>query len=488
MSEMKDLRNYINKVANQHTESVDRDALWAGIEQKMKKPKKKRHFPPFLIWGLSLSFVLLTLSVLYISTKDKSPITNNIELKLEANENQQVESSKIDPQPEINSSKSEASAKAPKNNTSSVSSTINKSSKNDDVNIASKQIRENLEVVDDSKDLQNNQLDIYSTQSIKRKEILNRPTDSDPIVNSKQEINTFIRNENSTKESAISNLEKQQNVFPVERIRIDLTRITASLNLLYKRPKIEIQPVNVFSYPRLSKKKKKNFSFLNSYTVYTGYGFGSKTIQGNSEYANLRNESEKFLEHLKFGIESDLIQFLDFTLYGGLSYASINDRLIWNDTFFEDREITYLKAIRILPDGTEIETFATEELPHIINDEALRYNSHRLISVPLGLRFGKEFSKIQLGIAFGLDLNYSLSNTHTILNTDLKLVAVPVNGKWLTPSFHSGISANYPISDRWFLHSKITYRKIQIENTSIGTASKESYSIYGVDLGLKFQF
>ena len=485
---MKDLRNYINKVVNQHTETVDNDALWAGIEQKMEKPKKKRRFLPFLIWGISLSFVVLIISSLYLSSKEQNPNANNIALATEAKENQQVKTTKTNPQTEVSSSKSIASVESSENNTSSPSATYNKAGINEDLNISSKQVKENIEVFEESKQSQNLLPFVYPTQNKKEREIQKHPTQSDFTDNSKQKINTSIRDENLTAEDMNSNSAEQQNIISIERLQIGFSKITASLDLIYKRPKIGIQPVSSFAAPLFLKREKKNYSLLNSFTIYTQYGFGSKTIQGSSEYAGLRNGSEEMLEQLRFGIEADLFQFLDFTLYGGLSYASINDRLIWNETFFEDREITYLKVIRVLSDGSEMEIFGTDELPHIINNEALRYNSHRLISIPLGLRFGKEFSKIQLGVNFGLDLNYALSNIHTILNTDLELIETPVGDKWLKPSLHTGISADYSLSDRWFLHSKINYRNIKFENTSIGTESKENYSIYGIDLGLKFQF
>ncbi len=466
---MENLRNYINRIANQHTEPVDNDAIWAGIEQKIVKPKKERRFIPFLIWGLLFSFVSLSILGLYYSAKHTKSNGNDIDSKSIVSINQ-TESNNINPFSKIKSSKSELSTEVTKNNAST-----------DEAKIAKFEMEKNsggLEKIKNS---------ISSTQNNKRREIQNHKSKFDFSGDSKNEPNSLTKKENSILESVKTSLDKQQSTFPIERRRIEPNRIPSSLNVVYKRPKIDIKAEYTLPLP-MSPKDDKNLSFLKSFSIYTQYGFGSMTIQGDSEYATLRNESEELLEQIRLGIESDLISLLDFTLYAGVSYVSINDKVSRDEIYYEDREITYLKSISIAPDGTEIENYATEDLPHLIRNRAIRYNSHRLVSIPIGMRFGKYFSSFYLGVGFGLDINYHLSDMHTILDSDSKLMTIPVGGRWLSPSFHTAIVVEYPISDNWYIHSKITYRNTTLENISIENDLKENYKLYGIDLGLKVQF
>ena len=108
--------------------------------------------------------------------------------------------------------------------------------------------------------------------------------------------------------------------------------------------------------------------------------------------------------------------------------------------------------------------------------------------MPVGLKFGRNVSNFNLGIGFGLDFNYHLSDTHTILGEDDNFTTTTVGGKWTKPSLHTAISFGYPFANRWFVHSRIMYRNISIEDIEFDNVIKESYRLYGIDLGLKFRF
>jgi len=466
---MKDLRKYIHKVANEHKEHVDNDALWAGIERKMKKPKKDRRFILFLIWGISFSFVALAIVSYNHLTGDKKSMVNNIEMKSADTVSHKLPN-KLNSQEEIKALKLEPSIDKLENSSSD--------------NNKNKAFEENE---------QNNGGGIITNRSItsfpssKVKESQNNL--SNDYSNEYSNIATTLPSEkkNSIIDGSKSSLGLLLNNFTNDGRLLEINIIASSLNIFYNRPKIDIPSAFVPLIPMPSK-TKKNLSFLNSLTIYTQYGFGNKTVQGDSDYGALRNESEELLEQLRIGIESDLIRMLDFTIYGGASYVSINDRVSVDEAYYEDQELTYLKIVIISPGGNEKKEFATKTLPHLINNRAVRHNSHKFVSMPVGMRFGKEFSKLYLGIGFGLDFNYYISDTHTILSKDNKLTTIPVGGKWLSPSIHTAITVEYPISDQWYIHSKIMYRNTSFKNMTIESDVQESYRFYGLDLGVKLRF
>lgn len=457
---MKDLRNHINKAASQHTELVDNDALWLGIEQKMKPKKKERRFLPFIFWGLSFLFVLAIFGIYSYSNNQKNePVnietltTNSINIDLTNQVNTPIQNS--------NKSSTQTNANIISNESIPIKFKASEQSENKGTKTST--------FTTPAEPSQTKEFEIYSQ---------NNQINSSDIID--------VERDQIESKKAIQN--EQIKITREDKV-IDICKISTLYNLAtYERPKIILEPAIAPSIPMLSRDDKR-FSLFKSFTFYTQYGIGSKSIvHADSEYEILRNESETMLEQVRLGFESDLISFLDFTLYGGVSYVSINDRLSFEESYYEDREITYLKAINVLPDGTEIEIFETDELPHLITNQAERLNSHRLISMPLGLKFDKDFSKLNISIAFGLDLNYALSGTHSILSTDGELTKVSVGGKWLSPSLHTGISVEYPILDNWFLHSRISYRNTEIENFSVESDVQESYSIYGIDVGARFKF
>ncbi len=464
---MRDLRNYINNVANQHKEPVDNDALWAGIEQKMKSPERKRRLLPFWVWGLSISLVVFSICF-YTLDDHRKPIVDKGDMEpIDVIDHEQL--SEVNP--------------------------INKSEPWIIERLEDDYIRDNPQELFEMANNENIQADVSVIKHESISSTLNLRPGENQYIDSQSH---FKFNKHSAEEITLNTeysiSEKSQNSFvPLpntfnKEIRmVEYCKMTSSSGILYKRPKIDLPPAYPPPRPLRSRTNKKT-SILKSITIYSQYGFGDKTIEGSSIYSEMRNDSEELLEQLRFGIESDIFNVLDFTFYGGISFVSINDRVEVAEEYFEDRDLYYLKSITKAPDGSEIENYVTESLPHLVNNNAIRYNSHRLVSMPIGMRFGKRFSNFSFGIGIGLDFNYQLSGEHTILGLDNRLISQPVGGRWQSPAFHTAVTVEYPISEGWYLHSKFMSRNMTLENISPEDKIKESYSLYGVDLGLKLQF
>lgn len=466
---MKDLRSNINKVVNEHVEPVDSDAIWAGIERKMNRPKKNRRFIPFLIWGVCLSFLVLAVVSSYFLDDGQQSVANNSIPIIEHEVN--------DDKTKIGDTQKEYKLPAPE---SSIIASSNPPAKEET-------IKQMGDIKEPKTKWKNKDWNTVSALNSSKED---RNSEEDKIYKPNNYIEDAIQDSgdyNSKNELLIkgelnSNQGGSLNGVAIERTIMKFDRIESSLKLDFERPKVEVPGIFIMPYPKPSKTTGK-FTLFNSLTAYTQYGFGSKTIPGNV----LRSDSEELLEQLRIGLESDLVSILDFTLYGGVSYASINDRVTIEESFYEDRELDYLKTIIIIDDVEEYE-YASGSFPHLNTKRSIRHNSHRLISMPIGLRFGKEFSSFQIGIGFGLDFNYYLSDTHTVLAEDGSLSSVVVGGKWVNPSLHSALTVDYPISDRWYLHSKIMYRHTSISNATAENDIQQTYKLYGIDLGMKFQF
>ena len=470
---MKDLRNHIKRAADQHTELVNNDYLWESIELKMAEPKKKRRIIPLWFWGLSLSMILLASFGVYHDINDGESFKSIKKSNNSINQNQSTKLSPVADKKLTNSVPSNASSRKIVGTKNQEVSKNVKQKMNQ--NKAKHAIKSKVNL---STSTFATRAPIYREKTESKFGTISKIINKDKDVISK-EIQPKINLRNTTSSAA-------QSISMVDSRLISLTQIpSSSFGVIHEKSKLNISAEVTPIFPT---NDIGAFSFFNSLTLYGQYSLGNKTIQGDGLNVTLRNESEELLEQIRIGIESDFVSFLDFTLYGGVAYTSINDRVSFEEQYYEDRELTYLDRIMIMPDGTEIETFTTEELPHLINNTALRYNSHKLISVPLGLRFRKEFSTIQLGLGFGVDLNYFLSGTQNILGADSGLTASHVEGAWSSPSFHSSLSINYPISEKLYLHSKVNFRSITLESISLGNSVRENYSAYGLDLGIKFIF
>ena len=484
-TEMKDVRKHINLVANQHTEIVDNDALWAGIQAKMDKPKKRRPIFPLFIWGLSFLVITIVGISLYELSDNTIPNTQDLNQNIFSNVNENTTTNVIPPleikapaheQIKLDKKLDSDEVKIVKDKNTVLEKSVNSvsyiTSTNDKISII------NSPSPDDS---------VHNFLS-NQKDFNKKITTDSPAQTPDDSVHKFLTNQKDFNKTNITDSPTQiPNELSKRRGLVKLSKINTLLNsVLFERSKINIalieNPIPQHSF------ENNSVSFFNSLTIYTQYANGSKSIQPNSIYADLRNQSEELLEQFRFGIESDLVNLLDFTFYGGVSYVSINNKVKSDETYYEDKEITYLESITILPDGSEIENFTTEDLPHLYNKQSVRYNSNKLISMPFGIRFGRNISKLHLSIGLGLDINYGLSDEHTIVGNDGRLTNIPVEGKLFTPSLHTTFTIEYPIFDKWYFHSKVMYRSISLNHTSLENNWEEKYKLYGLDLGLKIKF
>ena len=484
-TEMKDVRKHINQVTNQHTEIVDNDAIWAGIQAKMDKPKKRRPIFPLFIWGLSFLVITIVGISLYELSDNTISNTQDLNQNIFANVNENTTTDVIHPL-EIKASANEQIK-------------IDKKLDSDEVKIAKdkKTVREKSVNSVSSIPSTNDKISIINSPSpdhsvhnflANQNDFNKKITTDSPTQTPDDSIHKFLTDQKEFKKPNITDYPAQiPNELPVGRGLVKLPKISTLLNsVLLERSKINLalieSPIPQHSY------ENNGVSLFSSITIYTQYGIGSKSIQSDSISTALRNQSEELMEQVRLGIEADLVNLLDFTHYAGVSYVSINSKVSSNETYYEEKEITYLKSKTILSDGTEVENIVTEDLPHLFNKKSIRYNSNRLISLPLGIQFGREFSKLKLSLGFGLDFNYGLSDEHTIVGNDGRLTKIPIEGKWFNPSLHSTFTIEYPLFERWYLHSKVMYRSINLEHTTIDNNSEEKYELYGIDLGLKIRF
>lgn len=465
-----DFKNIIKQTADNHSDDINPDIIWSGIESKLGQKKKRRFAGYWMFGGLSLVAAMLIYAFLWSSegAMAKSNFGNYVSdtnLNEESIFGEEVRSEEA----------------------------VNKIV--DDIENEDVEVRKNGGLIlDNQNGVVNKAVSEIENQIIISKNNaanLASPNLNKPILDHDASTLEGINNlaaslaiEKSIQVTNFNEIESREFLFvaKVELLNFD------GLDVIDRAIEIENYEEFVFDSPYVGTESK--ISFLSGVELYSGLSFGDKSVSDlNINYAADRNNSEQFLEQWNAGLRFDVMKIMDFKLQSGVRYSMITDRMQMVNEYSDITEYTYVKY-RLIGDAIVVidSMVVNDSIPRSFAYTTEQYNSQRLISIPLEVSFGKTFDKLDLGFGFGVDINYQLSDIHVILDENGEASVNKVGGKWVSPSFSGALLAGYHLNDNWSITSRVNFRGLVFSDHESISTLKSNYKLYGMELGLKRNF
>ena len=467
-----DFKNIIKQTADNHSDDINPDMIWAGIETKLGQKKKKRFAGYWIFGGFSIVAVFLIYAFLW-SAEDSIVKSNsaNYATTDEVNEDVVVNGVNGEVETEIESE------------------IVGVGSSNDLENVKKEEIEFDVLKRVISNELQDGGNKISVSKSIRT---IHRSSKlDDPIFDLETSIKG-VGNDLSliplVKENRASNILNEienralLSISQAKSIRFD------GLVVNDRHLKLANYEAFVFESPYVSDENK--IVFLSGVELYSGLSFGDKSVSdADQSYVKSRNDTEQLLEQWSTGVRFDLLKVLDFQLHSGMRYAMITDRMQMVNEYKDLTEYIYVKS-RLVGDAIVVidSMVVVDSIPQNFAYTTEQYNSQRLISIPLEVSFGKTLGKFDLGLGFGVDINYQLADTHVILNQEGKASVNKVGGNWVSPSFSGALLAGYHFNDKWSITSRINFRGLSLSDHESINTLRSNYKLYGLELGLKRNF
>ena len=467
-------KNIIKRTVDNHSDDINPDMIWSGIESKLGQKKQKRFAGYWIFCGFSL--VAIALISMFIWSADDSGGAENVE-KYASLDAEVIEKAK--PQnKKINTVVDQLNA-----DTDEVQSA---SSKEEDLSESDAEYRNGDARSDD--------------------EVVTQIYDVNRIAVDHQKSNNSVTQKISIEEEFEQAVEVQVNELQEAKESVALATSTTMHSreplFISKANVLEIEGLDIFQreievqtsepyvfHPAYSQ-PEKSVSFLTGLELYSGLSFGEKTVSDiDQSYAQVRNSSEQLLEQWSAGLRVDLVNVLDFKLKSGLRYSMITDKMQRENEFRDLAEYSFttsqlIDGALVLVDSMTV-VDGTGKGPAYTTEQ---YNSQRVITIPLEVSFGRSFDRFEIGVGFGVDINYHLSDTHIILNQEGKASVNKVGGMWVSPSFSGALYTGYHLNDRWAIISRVNFRGLTLSDHESISTLKSSYSLYGLELGIKRKF
>ena len=498
-----DFKNIVKNTVDNFSDEINPDLIWGGIETKMGKKNQVSGF--WIFGGLSLVVASLFFAWMYnysvgnpsanlVTDSNNNEVINvapkqevvqeqksgSIELSVDKISNDRVEATTINVEDNEAVHDQPIDYKESKNiNVEKVNNTKKGIIANKKVEVTNIQIGSNAKKEGDK------------TKNIATENI-SKETTTTKFIGSTPERNSLLTEPEhpSFKADAASNI---ITLGPTEdremSVPIDVAEIkdrNPQLFFFHKR-EIIVPDAKAFKsiIPRVAAENK--IRVLSGIEIYGGIFYGSKTVRGiDQSYATVRNDSEKLLEQWSTGIRVNLIKLKDFKFRSGVRFSMITDRVLKANEYLDQSNYSYVTS-RLDGDAiVQIDNLITSDsIPFSGTYTIEQYNSQRIISIPMEITFGKSFNKIDLGISFGVDINYQLKDTHVILDQNEKASLNRVGGKWVSPSLSAGLSAGYKINDTWSIISSVNFRQVSLSDHESISTQTSSYKLYGLELGLR---
>lgn len=476
-----DFKNIIKETAGNHSDDINPDMIWAGIESKLGPQKKKRFGGYWILGGLSL----VAATLLYISTSTGASIETEDSVQFANNEKEISEvilkdNTTTEPIKEevitissnvVANEIGETEIAYAQNDASSLSIS---GQLNDPMKIKKSPSTDIVVVASDNEVVIEVFTDIVSEVSyVDQQEILNE----DQIVRLEDEAGNDITNYRR-------DLESREALAKTSAVLLELDYLE-----LVKRD-VELESFDPFVFQPMYEGDEKSISFLTGLELYSGLSFGDKTVSDlDQSYAKIRNDSEQFLEQWSAGVRVDLVNVLDFQIKSGLRYSMITDKMQRENEYKDLTEYSYVTSRLIdgaivLIDSMTVVDSNGQNMAYTTK----QYNSQRVVSIPLEVSFGRSIERFNVGVGFGIDVNYHLSDTHVILDQEGNASVNKVGGKWESPSFSGSLLAGYHINDNWSITSRVNFRGLTLSDHETISTLKSNYKLYGLEFGLKRNF
>ena len=251
-----------------------------------------------------------------------------------------------------------------------------------------------------------------------------------------------------------------------------------------------------FAPTQLNKKSIKRNRFSFSLGLQSGASFVNRKLSGKSDIPNyllqLRNNKEKPLEALHFGLQLSLRHSSGIELNSGLTKTIITERLLHTqsivDTLFNQGVQDFIATGN--GDSTRIIKIVSITQTTTINQKI--YNTYRILEVPFFLGYRKEWNNWSMGLQAGVLANISLKTRGKLLTDETTLVDIQSRQNTIFKTniglgYHIGLSfqrklfSNMELSFSSFIRS---YNDITRDDYNIS----QKYTLFGSNIGLTYRF
>lgn len=448
----KNLKEKINK----YYSTVDPNEIWAGIQRKRKKDKKKIIIPLFRIAAILILLIGITFTLNLEKIFNKNGINNylaknNNYNNLNKNFNIQIDKSENIAKSEINNNDYNKlnNNKLQNNKKNNISSKTNNLF--DDINDSKSNFADNLTAKNNDSVYLNS-----SNEILINKSILKDQTD-------------FFKNEN-----LINNINIPLNQFTRLHYYLNLTpQICATIEK--KRSNKRTNEINFDLSPQYA------FRQINAYD------------ESSQIYAdNIRN-NEKFLESFDIKILFKKSVYENFYFGTGLRYSQIDRKLDFKyktSETYEDNNV--LSRMVLNMPGDTIRYYSTKMVTanYQINEKIYNYN--KKIQLPLSIGYHGKIGKLDYEISTGLNLTILDFSKGRMITPEGKTIGIKdSNNNLLKKSIFNNI--DFAITLRKQLHKNIYVYfgpdfKYGFNSYNRTSGIKVNENTIGINLGLKYKF
>ncbi|MBI1225063.1 MAG: hypothetical protein GC192_07470 [Bacteroidetes bacterium] len=465
------MENKIKQTLFNHQSEVDADAIWAAIEPEVDAINRKRKRRGF-IWFLLVGVVLVGSSVGYFY--QKTPSKTNMILHPVA----------VDDKNSI-SGNNEAGKQPNNEKPSGLSTAIEGQSNN---NFTSK-LGSTPELTTTKNKAKSNHGTVanggastrFSSFKNKNESLKNVQTNLSPIVEEEspaiQPLLPYTNNNNEL--GGNLNLANTLLTLPFSPLENEMEK--PYVNELLSLP------------TQVVKKRRKELSFAAN--LQGSLSFVQRKLELKDslglDLLPLRKKTERELEAFQVGLGIMLQHRSGLNLSTGLNYTQINERFQFNETILTVDSIYDVKYLIINLNDDTVAIYGDVPLEKKTTYQKEYYNKYRMLDVPVLLGYRHEGHDFAVGVQAGVFVNLNLATKGQFLKSSNETVNIDTAGIFkpnVGLSYYFGLTAGYLINENLEVYASPFVRHFAKDFTKDNYALKQRYNLYGVNIGLWYQF
>lgn len=448
--------NKLKSALRGHQSTVDADAIWVAIEPQvdaLNRRKKRRGFVWFWLVGLALAVGTWDYYYQYENSGDIENV----------------------PQ-ELTAEKVATNASQPEN---TGNNTI-KSSPSDEINHS-----DNAQNISQSI-AQNN-----TTNSPRAENIIPDITrlKSDEKTPNRLEIKPLHLAEASSINNNDLFVEMQENISAMPTT-LPFLPIDLKYTIENKEPEFPTY-ISATEAPLPIYRKKYFFSA----GIQGSISFVDRQLEANGpsymELLSLRERNEREMEAIQLGLRLTLRHRSGIGLTSGLNFTQINEQYRYYSTIVRVDTVPGVKYLVINLNNDTIPIYGDVPLETKTSVKKEYYNNYRLFEIPVLAGYHLRHRNFSLSAQAGVFVNVALSAKGRVLESASEDIAIEDAGIYKSNiglNYYFGISAGYFINDNIeaYISPFMRYMPENIAKESYGL--KQSYNLYGVNIGAAWHF
>lgn len=483
-------RKFDKKVNNElsgHQSEVDIDALWGAIEPEVdaiNSEKKKRRRGAFWWFFGGLLLLGMVAAGLFFSKNDAADIAH-LNTK-----NQTVEKT-------TNTDFDENEIATP------IENTVNKVSKNEvkvaDLNtenatadieqkVISKpeNLNQNKKTTFEEIDLNGKTEVLIAENQVALKEKVEQATVENPNSILADNSQLSVDDKNQLFSLPINSMEN------IEGKTSDLTRTTLTKEEKQATEK-EIREARAEAEAKKSAEKKFNAAI----SFYGGVSLANRNLLSdgdstNAELAQLRQNTEKSLETIQLGFLFNWQhEKTGLELTSGINYTQINEKFEYRNNQMTVDSIQGVEAFYRNVNGDTIAIMGMIPQTTTATIHKRHYNKYRMIDVPLLLGYRREFGNFSIGAQAGVFVNLNLQTSGRFFANETEDIDIDNEEIFKTNvglSYYFGATIDYQLTKKWAISASPNFRYFPNSFSEASYGISQKYSLYGVNVGLRYSF